>query len=110
MSDTVTVTDRPSSNRYEVHEGGVLAGYTLYHRAPGLLTVRQTVMKPGFEHRGLAHRLVEQLLVDAAASGTAVDPVCSFTRVYLKDHPEHLSSVPEEIRVQRELVSDAPEA
>ncbi|KZE89547.1 GNAT family N-acetyltransferase [Microbacterium sp. TNHR37B] len=89
MSDDaeVTVDRNDEKNRYEIHVGDTLAGFTEFRPdAHGRLVLPHTEIDPAFGGRGLGSALVGRALDDIATRGESVVPVCPFVVKYLKSH------------------------
>ena len=86
MSDlTADLAVTRAEERYEIHVGDVLAGYTEFEPdARGRLVFPHTVIDPAFRGRGLAGVLVEGAMTDAAARGETVVPVCPVVAGWLR--------------------------
>jgi uncharacterized protein len=99
--DTATaVTDHAERERFEITDGGELAGFTQYRRRPGLIAFVHTEIDPRFEGRGLASTLIAQALDAARAEDLAVLPFCPFVNAYINKHREYADLVPETYRSQ----------
>lgn len=85
MTD-ITVTRNDEASRYEIHSEGDLAGISEFERRPGEIRFTHTEVDPIFRGEGLAERLAAEALADAAASGDAIVPQCTFIAKYLKTH------------------------
>jgi uncharacterized protein len=95
-TDEVSVRDKPAAHRFEVWVGDERAGFTHYvDRGHGVVAFVHTEIEPGFEHHGLAGRLIEEALAAARDRDWAVLPECPFVRAYLDKHPEAVDLVPE---------------
>ena len=92
MSDAV-VQDNPEEARYEALVEGSVAGFIVYRRRNGLLTMIHTEVEPEWEGHGLASELVRGALDDVRAHGLKVRPLCPFVAAYIKRHPEYLDIV-----------------
>ena len=98
--DDIDVRDHPAAHRFEVWVGDERAGFTHYvDRGNGVVAFDHTEIKPEFEHRGLAGRLIGEALAAARDRGWAVLPECPFVRAYLEQHPELVDLVPADERV-----------
>src|SRR5262249_6892598 len=97
------VADEPDRSRFEVRDGDELAGFSEYHRRPGLIAFTHTEIDPRFEGRGLASELIRTALSEARAEGLAVLPFCPFVRSYIARHGEYLDLVPADRRAHFEL-------
>lgn len=91
MTDTtnapVTVTRNDAEDRYEIHLGDMLAGYTEFRRADGnKLIFPHTLIDPAFGGRGLGTTLVAGAMADVADRGETVVALCPFVVKYLRTH------------------------
>ena len=90
MADNkVEVSDVPARHRYEIRFDGALAGFVMYERAPGEITLIHTEVEDAFEGHGLGSHLAAAVLDQARADGVLVRPVCPFIRSYIAEHPEY---------------------
>jgi uncharacterized protein len=95
------IVDNRDRNRYEILVNGELAGYEEYTLEPGVVSFNHTVVLPAFENRGLARRLVSELLDRARDSGLAVLPYCPYVASFIRRNPaEYLDLVPEDRRAE----------
>ena len=92
------VTDNPAESRYEVHVGGALAGFVLYHLRGQQINLIHTEVDPEFQGAGVAARLARYSLDDARKRHLAVLPSCPYIRSWIRKHPEYLDLVPEDSR------------
>ncbi len=74
-------------HRFETVVDG-MHGQAVYQRLGDTLHLVHTEVAPALEGRGIAGALVEAMLDFAAASGLKVIPQCSFTRAWMRQHPE----------------------
>lgn len=82
-----TVTRNDDAERYEVHIGNVLAGFTEFYADPqGRIVFPHTEIDPAFGGRGLSTVVVSYAMTDAAARGETVVPLCPVVNRYLKRH------------------------
>ena len=96
---TTLVQDNPDLNRYEVFEGGELAGFSEYTRSAGSIAVTHTEVDDRFEGRGLGSALSRGVLDAAREDGLAVLPQCPFTAGYIRNHrDDYLDLVPQDKR------------
>jgi uncharacterized protein len=90
MSDEpITVVDAPDLDRYEVHVGDQLAGFTEYRLQEGRLVFHHTEIDDAFGGRGLAGKLAAGAMDDVKAKGGSVVPTCSYIEGWLNKHPDH---------------------
>jgi predicted GNAT family acetyltransferase len=78
----------------------VQAGHLeMHHRhaggdAPAAIVLVHTEVDGAYEGRGLASRLVQEVLDAAHAAGLPVVPRCSYVQQWLGRHPGYLADVP----------------
>ncbi|BCT74230.1 hypothetical protein SCMU_00720 [Sinomonas cyclohexanicum] len=84
-------------HRYEVHVGGVTAGFTQYRVKEGgaVLAFDHTEVADGYSGMGLASKLVTFALDDVRAKGQHIRPYCPYVRAFLKRHREYADLVEE---------------
>lgn len=82
----MSVSDNPSSSRYEVFADGGLGGFAKYRLLGSKIVFTHTEVS--VEGRGLGSELVRFALEDARSRGLEVVPQCPFVRSYLEKHPE----------------------
>jgi uncharacterized protein len=87
------VVDQPGLHRYEISVDGEVAGSVRYVRHPDRLDLVHTEIRPAFEGRGLAARLVAGVLADVRAAGGRIVPSCPYVAAYLKRHPDQADLV-----------------
>src|SRR5215831_3167056 len=92
------VTDNPAASRYEVHVGGALAGFVVYHLRGQQISLIHTEVDGRFQGAGLAARLARYSLDDARKRHLAVLPSCPYIRSWIKKHSEYTDLVPEDRR------------
>ncbi|WP_405884712.1 N-acetyltransferase [Streptomyces sp. NBC_01136] len=89
------VVDNPDRSRYEIFDGGELAGFAEYHRYQDEIAFIHTEIDPRFEGRGLGGALARAALDAAREGGLAVLPFCPFIRGWISKHPEYADLVPQ---------------
>jgi uncharacterized protein len=98
------VQDNQDLARFEVFEGGELAGFSEYKRSEGAISLRHTEVDDRFEGRGLGSALARGVLDAAREEGLDVLPRCPFIAAYIREHPdEYLDLVPADQRTKFEL-------
>ncbi|HEY3940969.1 MAG TPA: GNAT family N-acetyltransferase [Acidimicrobiales bacterium] len=80
--------DNPAEHRYELREAGAVLVFITYRIEGGRMTMVHTETDPAAGGRGLASRLADFALRDAADRSLLVVPSCPFVRGYLVRHPE----------------------
>jgi predicted GNAT family acetyltransferase len=94
MSEDVQVRDNSDESRYEIHVDGELAGFTEYATHGDEIDYLHTEIDKKFGGRGLASRLIREVLDDARRRELQVMPYCPFVRKFVVDHPEYHDLVP----------------
>lgn len=104
----ITVRDNPTENRYEIHDGDLLAGFSDYKLTQHTIAFTHTEIDPAFNGRGLARRLVTEELDDARRRGLAVLPFCPYVRKVIAGDPDRfLDLVPDKDRARFQLPDTA---
>ena len=75
--------------RYEIEEGGRVAGFAQYVERPGRVIMVHTEIDSDFEGHGLATKLATFALDDIRSRGLHVVPLCPFIESYIERHPEY---------------------
>jgi predicted GNAT family acetyltransferase len=102
-SADVRVVDQPDQGRFAIYVGDELAGFTLYDQHADVYALMHTETRPGFEHQGLASRLIRATLDDLAARDLDVLPYCPFVRSFISRHREYAVMVPAADRARFDL-------
>ena len=68
----ITVVDNPEQNRFEIHVGDTVAGFTEYRPRGDRYAFVHTEIGDDFGGRGLASRLIKDTLDEMRSRGTAV--------------------------------------
>jgi len=98
---STAVRDNPAENRYEIHDGDRLAGFSVYKLTGRKIAFTHTETLPEFRGRGLAGQLVAGELGDVRRRGLAVLPFCPYVRKYIARHADaYLDLVPEQDRAR----------
>jgi uncharacterized protein len=98
-----TVTDNPTEEQFEIHDGDRRAGFVAYEQQGRELLLLHTEVDPQFEGRGLGGRLARQVLDTARERGLEVLPYCPFIRGWIQRHPDYLDLVPTDRRSEFRL-------
>jgi predicted GNAT family acetyltransferase len=96
--DNITIADDAAAHRFELRLGGEVAAWLEYNVLKDALLLSHTEVKPAFEGKGFASRLIAFTLDDVRRRGVHAIPVCPFVAGYLKKHPEYLDLVSEDSR------------
>jgi predicted GNAT family acetyltransferase len=94
MSEDVQVRDISDESRYEIHVDGELAGFTEYAMHGDEIDFLHTEIDEKFGGRGLASRLIREVLDEARRRELRVMPYCPFVRKFVVEHPEYRDLVP----------------
>ena len=89
----VTVADTPERGRYEASVDGGLAGFVVYRRQPGVITLVHTEVDPDYEGKGVGSALARAALDLARVAGVRVVPVCPFIAGWIDHHPDYADLV-----------------
>ena len=102
------VVDDPDRQRFEIHDGDRVAGFTDYRRRGNLIAFIHTEVADEYEGKGAASRLISAALDRARDQGLSVLPFCPFVRGYIARHPDrYLDLVPADLRGDFELPATA---
>lgn len=100
---SVTVREDRARSRYEIYDDGTLAGFCDYKLAGERISLLHTETTPEFAGRGMARRLVTEILDDVRERGLEVLPYCPYVRQFILEHPADLDLVPEDQRTRFDL-------
>jgi uncharacterized protein len=91
MSDSpVSVVHNTDRQRYELHDGDAVIGYTQYHPDGDVqLVFDHTEIDKSYSGQGLGGRLVRFALDDVREQGKRVVAICSYVDNYITKHPEY---------------------
>ena len=81
------VTNNEAKSRYEIEVDGALT-YAQYVRTGDTLAIVHTYTPPALRGRGIAGRLVKEMLADVRKQGLRIEPQCSYITAYFASHPE----------------------
>jgi predicted GNAT family acetyltransferase len=81
------VRDNTAQNRFELDADGATA-FVNYKIDGGTITLLHTETPVALRGRGIASRLVHDVLEDIRARGLKMVPRCAFVHAYLAKHPE----------------------
>jgi predicted GNAT family acetyltransferase len=85
-----TVVHNASQERYEIHVGGEVAGFTEAHQQEdGAILFNHTVVFDAFEGRGLASKLVAGAFDDLRKRGLKAVVTCPYILSWLPKHPDY---------------------
>jgi predicted GNAT family acetyltransferase len=90
----ITVADNPQRNRFEIHVGDAVAGFTEYRRKGERYSFVHTEIGAEYGGRGLASRLIKAALDEMRTRGAQVLPYCPFVKRYLQRHADYQDLVP----------------
>ena len=87
---THTVVHNASQERYEIHVGGEVAGFTEAHpHGDGTVLFNHTIVFDAFEGQGLASQLVAGAFDDMRERGLKAVVTCPYILGWLPKHPEY---------------------
>lgn len=88
------VSKNVEESRFEIREGGELAGFADYTVGEmGVVVLPHTEVDSKFEGRGLAGELVQYALDDIRAEGYQVEPRCPYVKQWIERHPDYADLV-----------------
>ncbi|HEY5880542.1 MAG TPA: GNAT family N-acetyltransferase [Nakamurella sp.] len=99
----ITVVDNPDDNRFEIHVGDALAGFTEYRTRGERYSFVHTEIGDEFGGRGLASRLIGDALDEMRARNATVLPYCPFVKRYIQRHKDYQDLVPVPERARFEI-------
>jgi predicted GNAT family acetyltransferase len=82
------VRDNTAQNRFELDADGATA-FVNYKIDGGTITLLHTETTVALRGRGIASRLVHDVLEDIRARGLKMVPRCAFVCAYIGKHPEY---------------------
>ena len=86
-----SVSDNPSTHRFEAHVDGRLAGFAEYQLTDELMVFTHTEVAPAFEGKGIGSAIARFALDQLRADGTRKAlPVCPFIKGWIERHPDYL--------------------
>ena len=85
MSDMKVTLDQTSS-RYIISVDGVQAGFVQIEETEDSVAFTHTEVNREFEGKGVASRLAQDALTDAASRGKTIVPQCPYIARYLNRH------------------------
>ena len=88
-STKVEVVRNDLEDRFEIHVGDHLAGFTQYRERGDRRIFIHTEIAEEFGGRGLGGVLAERAVGETLAEGKRIVPICPFIAAWLKKHPEH---------------------
>ncbi|MCM3515105.1 MULTISPECIES: GNAT family N-acetyltransferase [Nocardioides] len=92
----VTVRHEPGESRWAAYDGPELAGVAVYELAddPARVVFTHTVVRDGFEGRGVGSALARAALDEVRAAGERrVEPQCPFIAGWIGKHPDYADLV-----------------
>jgi uncharacterized protein len=96
----IEIRDNSELGRYEILDGGRLAGFADYRLHDGRLILPHAEIDPEHQGAGLGSRLARFALDDARARELAIVPLCPFIASYVDSHPEYLDMVAPAMRAR----------
>jgi uncharacterized protein len=96
----IELRDNSELSRYEILDGGRLAGFADYRLHDGRLVLPHAEIDSEHQGAGLGSRLARFVLDDARARELTVVPLCPFIASYLDSHPDYLDLVAPAMRAR----------
>ncbi|MFC4639343.1 GNAT family N-acetyltransferase [Deinococcus hohokamensis] len=93
MTAEPQIVHNAAESRYELHLGGEVAAFAEYRPAGDAVMLSHTETREGYEGRGLASRLIGEVLDTLKAEGRGVLPMCPFVAGYMREHREYADLV-----------------
>lgn len=100
----IEIRDNSELGRYEILDGGRLAGFADYRLRDSRLIFPHAEIDPEHQGAGLGSRLARFALDDARARELTVVPLCPFIASYIDSHPHYEDLVAPAMRAR---LSDA---
>lgn len=94
MDIQITDERHGALGQYHLLVDGVEVGELDYRDGDGRRLFTHTGVRPAYEGRGLAARLVRRGLDDARAEQLSVVPQCSYVAAYIAQHPDDADLLP----------------
>jgi predicted GNAT family acetyltransferase len=85
----IEIRDNPELGRYEILDGGRLAGVANYRLRGSRLIFPHAEIDPEHQGAGLGSRLARFALDDARARELTVVALCPFIAGYIDSHPDY---------------------
>lgn len=86
---TITSHDHGTSGEYHAHvPGSEHIGRLTWEARGDVRLATHTLVPPPIGNRGIAMRLVEEMVADAREQGFKIKPLCSYVDVAFRRHPE----------------------
>jgi hypothetical protein len=98
VTEEIEIIDDKEQTRYEAHLGDETVAIADYVKQPGIVSFTHTETFAGHKGQGIAGKIVDRALRDAADEGLEVMPFCSFVADYIGEHREFLDLVPADRR------------
>lgn len=87
LNEDLTVTRNDAEERYEIHVGDVLGGFTEFRiDEQGRLVFPHTEIDPAFAGKSLGTVLVGEAMKDLVARGETIVPQCPYVVRFLEKH------------------------
>jgi predicted GNAT family acetyltransferase len=89
MTENLAFNDNTAEQRFEVRQGGQLAGFAQYQATAGGLRFTHTEVMPEFEGQGVGSRLARAALDEVRRRGLKAVPQCEFIAGYIRKNPQY---------------------
>jgi uncharacterized protein len=87
--DTFEIEHVAAKNRYEIHLGSTVVGFSKYSDEDGRRLFLHTEVDPDYQGHGLATQLIEHALADTRASGKRIVALCPMVAAYVAKHHDY---------------------
>lgn len=89
MSEEVKVIHRPQLNKFLIRLGRGKYAFVEYEVKKDLLYVTKAYTPEEFRGRGIASKIMVELIKYAKRKGFKIVPICSFAKYFFKKHREY---------------------
>jgi predicted GNAT family acetyltransferase len=89
MSENISVKMEASKNRSAAYDGGKEIGCCMYIRDGGTLTVTHTEVDSNYGGRGIARRLLDEVVGFARSENAKIVPACSYVEHVFERDPSY---------------------
>ncbi len=90
------IKHNPEEERFEAIANQEVIGVVNYYQEDDIVIVTHTGVETKYEGRGIAAALTKEMLFYITVNNLKVNPLCSYTKVYIERHPEYQNLVFEE--------------
>jgi predicted GNAT family acetyltransferase len=104
---TDIVRNAPALNRFEIYDGGEIAGFAEYLDHDGQRIFHHTEIGERFGGKGLASKLIQTALTETSNAGLRTVPVCPFVAKFIGKHDEFAAGADEVTPAVLELLENS---